>query len=105
MKKKIKWSYQCTSLMLVAIILTTLLSACANPAEFRHYGTVKYTSYRDVPGVTADEIMAIDALRKQYGSFIFGSILSTKTFYTENSKIGGYSALLCEWLTELFEIP
>ncbi|MDR3336701.1 MAG: transporter substrate-binding domain-containing protein, partial [Treponema sp.] len=64
-----------------------------------------YTSYQKIPGVSAEEIEAIDALKKRNGPFIYGMNLTTETFYDENGDIQGYSALFCEWLSELFGIP
>ncbi|MCL2154097.1 MAG: transporter substrate-binding domain-containing protein, partial [Leptospirales bacterium] len=67
--------------------------------------TSKYTSFRDIPGITEDEIKAIEALRKQYVSFVYGITPSTEAFNKNSGGIGGFSALFCEWLTRLFEIP
>ena len=63
-------------------------------------------SYRSVPGVTNDEIEAVEALRKHVSSFVYGVMSpSTEAFLKENGEIGGFSALFCEYLTELFGIP
>jgi PAS domain S-box-containing protein len=63
-----------------------------------------FASFRDVPGVTAQEIAEIELLQKEHGSFIFGANLSTEAFRTEDGKIAGYVPLFCEWLTEFFDI-
>ena len=63
-----------------------------------------YGSYVDIPGVTKEEIAAINALRAKGRSFIYGMALSTESFYTSDGTIGGYSAHLSEWLTSLFDI-
>ena len=82
-----------------------MLAGCAKSPEtdFRHYP--KYASFRDVPGVTEDEIRAIETLQKQTGVFIYGMPLSTEAFKGEDGEVGGFAALFCEWLTELFGIP
>ncbi|MDR2049402.1 MAG: transporter substrate-binding domain-containing protein, partial [Treponema sp.] len=64
-----------------------------------------YTDYRDIPGVTEEEISAVRSLKEQYGSFVYGAVPSTETFYNEYGEIRGYSALLCVWLSQLFDIP
>jgi signal transduction histidine kinase/DNA-binding response OmpR family regulator/ABC-type amino acid transport substrate-binding protein len=64
-----------------------------------------YTDYRDIPEVTEEEINAIQSLREQYGSFVYGTVLTTEAFYNEYGEVRGYSALLCGWLSELFGIP
>jgi signal transduction histidine kinase/DNA-binding NarL/FixJ family response regulator len=63
-----------------------------------------YESFRDVPGITSEEITAIEALQKTHSSFKYAMTLSTETFVKENGEIGGYSALFCEWLSNLFGI-
>jgi diguanylate cyclase (GGDEF)-like protein len=67
-----------------------------------------YKSFLDVPGITAEEIAAIEALKKQYSHFVYGIDHTTEAFpinLGQNNEVGGYSARLCEWLTALFEIP
>ncbi|MDR3000256.1 MAG: transporter substrate-binding domain-containing protein [Fibromonadaceae bacterium] len=63
-----------------------------------------HSSYRDIPGVTAKEIEAIEKLKKKRDFFIYGMNPSTETFLDESGKINGFSALFCEWLSELFGI-
>ncbi|MDR1915229.1 MAG: response regulator [Synergistaceae bacterium] len=61
-------------------------------------------SYRDIPGVTPEEISAIEKLKARRDSFIYGMSLSTETFYNQDGKIDGFSALFCDWLSDLFGI-
>ncbi len=64
-----------------------------------------FTSLQDIPGITDDEINAIETLREQKTSFVYGMCPSTETFYNTNNEIGGFTVLFCEWLTKLFGIP
>ncbi|MDR1849779.1 MAG: hypothetical protein LBQ75_07050, partial [Zoogloeaceae bacterium] len=64
-----------------------------------------YTSFRDIPGVTAEEIAAIERLQAEKRSFVFGMNPSTEFFTEEDGSAGGYSVLLCDWLTTLFGMP
>ena len=85
-----------------AILLLAALAGCnVSPAE-RPGPTFKYTSYQDIPGVTGEEVEAVEALRRRGGSFVYGMTLSTEAFPGGDGKLGGYTALLCEWLTGLF---
>ena len=61
-------------------------------------------SFRDIPGITEEEIQAIEELKKQNDSFIYGMNPSTEAF-EEISGVRGFAALFCEWLTKLFGIP
>jgi signal transduction histidine kinase/DNA-binding response OmpR family regulator/ABC-type amino acid transport substrate-binding protein len=65
----------------------------------------KFSSYRDIPGVTDEEIGAIEALKGQKASFVYAMEPSADTFHGGNGEIRGFTALFCEWLTELFDIP
>ena len=60
--------------------------------------------YLEVPGITEEEIAAIGELREQFEYFSYGIPLSTEAFATQEGDIAGFAALLCEWLTDFFEI-
>ena len=62
-------------------------------------------SFRDIPGITDEETKAIEAVlaKKQY--FTFAMTPSTEAFLNTEGEIRGLSALICEWLSSLFEIP
>lgn len=64
-----------------------------------------YRDYRDIPGVTADDIAAIEKLKEKRGSFKYGAGGSTETFLAGDGSIGGFSRYFCDWLSELFGIP
>ena len=63
-----------------------------------------WSSYRDIPGVTGEEITAIEAVMREAGQFTYGMLPSTEAFLNANGELRGYSALFCEWLSELFGI-
>jgi signal transduction histidine kinase/DNA-binding response OmpR family regulator/ABC-type amino acid transport substrate-binding protein len=63
-----------------------------------------YTSYRDIPGVTENEIRDIEALKEKTPFFIYGMLSTTETFVMDNGEIGGFTALFCEWISLLFGI-
>jgi len=88
--------------MIITILFSLFLSGCVNSKRDE---PVMFTSYKDIPGVTEDEIEAIEALRKQFEYFAYGMPLSTEAFINEYGEIRGFTALICEWLTELFDIP
>ncbi|MDR0456190.1 MAG: transporter substrate-binding domain-containing protein [Treponema sp.] len=94
-----------TNYVTIAVVLMLVsLSACHKPVVQRPGGAPAFTSFRDIPGVTNDEINAIEALREKTGSFIYGMGTSAETFVSENGEMGGYSVLFCEWLSQLFGI-
>ncbi|MCL2792666.1 MAG: ATP-binding protein [Spirochaetaceae bacterium] len=87
-----------------------LISGCKKSLIDQGGESMRFSSFRDVPGVTQDEIRAIEALREQVlnrpsGHFVYSVLLSTEAFIDSNGNIRGWSALFCEWLTEFFDIP
>jgi signal transduction histidine kinase/DNA-binding response OmpR family regulator/ABC-type amino acid transport substrate-binding protein len=64
-----------------------------------------YTSYRDIPGVSEEEIAAVESLLARRDGFVYGMTFTTETFHNTDGEIAGYSALVCRWLTDLFGIP
>ncbi|MDR1815552.1 MAG: transporter substrate-binding domain-containing protein, partial [Clostridiales Family XIII bacterium] len=81
------------------------LAACA-PADAQPETIQVYTDFREIPGVTAGEIAAVEALVAKYGGegFSYGMFESTETYPRADGTIGGYSALFCDWMSELFGI-
>ena len=93
---------------LTALILTAVFTGCKNKAEIVEDTSI-FLSFQDIPGVTENDIKAVDALREQIlngrGHFVYGALPSTEAFYNDNGQIRGFSTLFCEWLTKLFDIP
>ena len=91
-----------TSCVLVVFLLFSAVS-CA-PAISPEPAVLD--DFRQIPGISENEIEAIEQLQAQYEGFELAMMSpNTECFYDENGEIKGYSALLCQWLTELFDIP
>jgi PAS domain S-box-containing protein len=88
-----------------AVFLLIVLSSCQKPAVPRQHEMPAFTSYREVPGVTEDELRAVDTLRGKTPFFVYGMLSCTEAFIGENGEIRGFTALFCKWLSQLFEIP
>ncbi|MDR2607825.1 MAG: transporter substrate-binding domain-containing protein [Treponema sp.] len=63
-----------------------------------------FSSYLDIPGVTQAEIDAIENLKIRTPLFTYGMTMSTECFRTESNITSGFSALYCQWLSDLFGI-
>jgi signal transduction histidine kinase/DNA-binding response OmpR family regulator len=61
-------------------------------------------SYRDIPGVTAEEIAAIEALKEQRPYLIYGMCFGTELFINDNEQLEGFTVSLCRWLSDLVGI-
>ena len=61
-------------------------------------------SFRDIPGITQSEIEAIENMQRTGRTFIYGTLDTTETYLKSDGSVGGFSALFCDWLTELFGV-
>ena len=93
------------SLMLVVILALILFAGCQQRVELQPQQAVRFSSYREVPGITEEEIRAIEAVREEFDSFIFKVVHSTESFIDTNGEVAGWLSLFCDWLTEFFDIP
>jgi len=93
------------SFFVAAVLLSAFLTSCDKRKPVKDDSTSMFSSFRDIPGVTQGEIDAIEELRKNRKSFIYSSVYGTELFVGENGRIGGFSAQVCTFLSELFGIP
>jgi len=91
--------------LLFTILLFNLFSGCRGADQKPSGDLPVFSSYLDIPGVTSEEIAAIEALRGKTNSFTYGMMNSVEAFLDINGEMKGFSALFCEWLTQLFGIP
>jgi signal transduction histidine kinase/HPt (histidine-containing phosphotransfer) domain-containing protein/ActR/RegA family two-component response regulator len=91
---------------LLALAALTGLAGCKDSRDLSGQGSFpRYESYKDIPGVTEQEITAVEELRESRDRFVYGMEPSTECFYQEDGSFGGYAALFCGWLSGLFGIP
>jgi signal transduction histidine kinase/CheY-like chemotaxis protein len=95
----------CAVLLALALTLT-LLPACERQQdESRTTDYPIFLSAADIPGVTAEELAAIEELRAQNVTLTYGMLFGAETFYGSDGSIQGFSRLFCDWLSELFQMP
>ena len=88
---------------LAIVLITAVVSGCKNTNKERQAGTRIYTSYREIPGVTDDEITAIEALKAQREKFTYGALLATEAFEMPDGSLAGFTKEFCEVLSGLFD--
>ncbi|MDR1510375.1 MAG: transporter substrate-binding domain-containing protein [Synergistaceae bacterium] len=62
----------------------------------------RYQSYKDIPGVTREEIESIELLLAGKPRLVYGVCESTESFLREDGSIGGFAELFGNRLSELF---
>jgi len=91
-------------IIIIALFILAFMFINCTGNKITVKGTANYTSYLDIPGITPDETIALQALQKKYSQFKYGVPVSTEAFYDENGEINGFSSMFCEWLSTLFGI-
>jgi diguanylate cyclase (GGDEF)-like protein len=62
-------------------------------------------TYRDIPGISQDEIEAIEAFKSYGREFTYGVLNSTEAFQSIDGGRDGFAVLFCELLSGLFDMP
>jgi len=94
--------FKAKKVILLPIILSIFFTIdCSQKPSF---DIKAITSYRDIPGVTDEEIALIEELRRSRQSFSYGSLLSTEAFVQPDGKISGFAVKFTELLSSLFGI-
>ncbi|MCL1994404.1 MAG: PAS domain-containing protein [Spirochaetes bacterium] len=97
--------------LLAVVPALMLLSACQNEGGREtsdwHPPTPYpfFSFYLNIPGVSSDEVENIENLRWAVDYFVLGSLHSVEAFVGADGNVQGFSALLAQRLTELFDIP
>jgi len=88
-----------------AMLLAMLFLACPPDQTATARSKTADLKYNAIPGVTQEEIDAIEAIKKTRGEFIYGVTKTTESFITQDNTVAGFSRLVCERLSSLFGIP
>jgi len=64
-----------------------------------------FESYRDIPGVTQEEINAIATIRQNFDHFVYGVLYGNDAFQNHQGEMAGFAVGVADWLTGLFDIP
>ena len=91
--------------MVFSLLVVSIFFGCQLSSKETSGLSFGYITYRDIPGVTEEEISAVEALKEQFEYFTYGMMYSTESFYNIDGEKNGFTNLVCEWLTGLFGIP
>jgi len=93
------------ALVLILAITASFIAGCSGASEKSTFDVDSIKTFRDIPGISVEEVEAIEALLEKRDSFSFGALLSTYAFTLPDGSYAGFFPLLCELLTDLFERP
>jgi len=92
------------ALVLTFAILLNISFFSAFAAADSGNQTRMFESYRDIPGVTEEEIALIEKIKTQRGFLEICNTNSAEAFFLEDGSVGGYLALLSGKMTDMFGI-
>jgi PAS domain S-box-containing protein len=101
---KLKSSFLRLLMVTMFCIFTLSLSACFSDSKKNADDIDSIITYRDIPGVTAEEIAAIEALKTGGRSFSYGALFSTEAYLSSDGLLTGYTPAFCDLLSQLFDI-
>jgi len=84
--------------VLIATFSWNTAPVIANP-------NLRYASFRDIPGITDEEIFAIESLQATRDYFTYGVLQNDEAFYNIDGDIDGFAAFFSGWLSDIFDIP
>ena len=90
-------------LTLYFCLVLFIFSGCNDSS--RNFDINRVKTFVDIPGITNEEIDAVKALKSSRQGFTLGATLSSETFVKPDGANSGFSALLTEYFSGLFEIP
>ncbi|MDR3123856.1 MAG: transporter substrate-binding domain-containing protein, partial [Treponema sp.] len=62
----------------------------------------EYQSFKEIPGVTQEEVSALENLLVERPRLVYGICVSTEAFLLDDGSVGGFAKLFCDRLSELF---
>ncbi|MDR2625166.1 MAG: hypothetical protein LBC37_02430, partial [Zoogloeaceae bacterium] len=74
------------------------LSATAAPVE----NNALPANFREIPGITAEEIQAIEKVLAKRKTFIYGVMEGSECFYRDDGSLDGYTVMMIAAIRELF---
>ena len=92
------------SFLVVALLLLPWLAMPAQAANDNKLESY-LADFRSIPGVTQEEIAAVEALKTQHKSFSYGTIACSEAFTRIDGTRGGFSPMFCDLLSTMFGIP
>jgi len=97
-----RFSIKIINIIITAVILLTSGSAIAS-AEIKKEAA-DFISFYDIPDLTDGEIAAIETIKAERDSIVYGINNGCEYFYGEDGELSGFSVLFCDLLSRLFGI-
>ena len=95
-----------TFVILLLFIISVSLGGCKSEISPRQIELLPpITDFHKIPGITQEEITAIENVISSRESLTGVVMLGSESFYAENGQLQGFAILMYAWLSEIFKIP
>ena len=90
-------------IIIAAASLAAALSCCNGPVKNLPDEPGVFSSYKEIPGLSAYEIAQIDELLAKRPVFKYGALYATEAYTLPDGTLTGFTAEFCRLLSELFQ--
>lgn len=91
------------AIFIVLISLILYMPGCGMSLSTEPVNAEAIKSYKDIPGVTKEEIASIEKLKESRESFSYGHVTVTEGFMRHDGTYTGFIYKFCDLLTALFD--
>ena len=88
---------------LISLLMIITLTGCGT-SKSGHQTSAAIKTYKDIPGVTEEEIASIEAIKAVKTRFEYGACPASEAFIPSDGTITGFAQMFCELLSDLFGI-
>ena len=99
----IRYPYPLIILLVPTLVFT--IGGCGQAPEQKKTSIDSIKTYKDVPGITAEEIAAIEEIKAHRDKFTYGALVSMEMFPLHNGFYDGFAVRYCKFLSDFFGIP
>ena len=89
------------TVVLLILLLFAFFTGCGSSQSVQS-DIENIKSYKDIPGITKEEISAIEALMEEQYRFNYGHLFETESFRLSDGTYAGFTIKFCELLSSLF---
>ena len=95
-----------TFVILLIVVALVSLGGCKRDAALKQAEMLSpITNFHKIPGITPEEIRAIENIISSRSSLTGTVMLGSESFYGGDGQLQGFAVLMYAWLSEIFNIP
>ena len=92
------------SFIFAVVFLACSIAGCSGVTTGKANDIFSVKYYKDIPGITDDEIAAVEDIKSRKEYFSYGTRISAEAFFTSDGACRGFVPLFCQFLSDFFGI-